>query len=99
MAASKADERFGKFLASLGVGLFVAGIAVFGYQVLFWLRYGDWTYIDVGSAWRWIGLQTPPVRAVGLERVFSWIFAAPFAGASAIVGGVLIWLGLAVVER
>lgn len=99
MAASKADEGFGKILAVVGVALFVTGVAVFALQAFFWLRDGSWTYIDVAAAWQWTGLKGPPAHGIGPERIISWIFAAPFAGTSAIVGGLLIWLGLAIVER
>ncbi|MFO1185313.1 MAG: hypothetical protein U1E56_11065 [Bauldia sp.] len=99
MAASKADEAFGKILASVGVCLFAIGVAVFGFQIFQWLREGSWTYIDVGDAWKWIGLGGPTVRAAGAERILAWVLAAPFAGAAAIIGGLCIWLGLAIVER
>lgn len=65
-------------------------LAVFGYQVFYWLKNGMWLKLPIASVFHHFGFRLEAVYEprswIGLARVIEWLLAWPLS----IVGGLLI---------
>lgn len=56
--------------------LFLAGAAILGWQILLWLKSGEWTSYTWADAFAWAGpLDLPNGR--GVEKILRWIGHLP----------------------
>lgn len=66
---------------------FLGAIGIFGYQILFWLKYGAWQPIPVSVAWQAVGLPLPTVSWTGVQKIIDWMFDL-----TASLGGIVVTL-------
>ena len=51
---------------------FLAGLAVLGYQVYQWAKFGVWTALTVGMTFKYFGVDAPSVSWVGIQEAINW---------------------------
>src|SRR5262245_34620645 len=64
------------------------------YQVMFWLKYGDWLPLDLLRFWNWIGDWVPYSSWVGIDRIIFWFLEIPLTISLILLGFVCILLGI-----
>ncbi|HTJ65029.1 MAG TPA: hypothetical protein VL899_14590 [Alphaproteobacteria bacterium] len=53
---------------------FLSAVGIFGYQILFWLKYGIWHPVPLSVVWQAAGLPLPTVSWSGVQKIFNWMF-------------------------
>src|SRR5262249_13381240 len=64
------------------------------YQVMFWLKYGDWLPLDLLRFWYRIGDWTPYSSWIGINRIIFWCLEIPLAISLTLLGLSCILLGI-----
>jgi hypothetical protein len=68
------------------------GVAVFGFQCLWWLRDGYWTQGRLGELWYQLGFPYPALSWAGIERIVLWIFDLPLSGGLILIAVIVGWI-------
>jgi len=57
----------------------IASLAVFLFQVYYWLKVGDWLPIPLQSAMQFVGLNFPSTSWLGIQKVYEYLYGAPLS--------------------
>jgi hypothetical protein len=82
-------------------GVFLtAGIGVFGYQCLLWLRDGYWTPLELRLAWEWLGGSEPYFpQWQGVQKIVVGFFDLPLMTGLLAAGILILWCAFWLSER
>jgi hypothetical protein len=53
--------------------------AIWGYQIFYWLRWGEWLPISIGDSIRWAGISQPRFAWRGVQQVSDLVMTAPLS--------------------
>lgn len=70
------ERRLDQFYAVLFPLMFTimgAGVLVFGFQVFFWLKMGEWPPISLADAFAFAGWEIPQTSWRGLQQLLNWL--------------------------
>jgi hypothetical protein len=84
-------------IAFVGLGSALSGVAVFGYQVIMWLRDGSWTELELRQIGMVLGSTGPLAdpfmpNLLGVQKILIWILDSSLGG-SLWFFGVIVMIG------
>jgi len=78
----------------VGAVLYLGGPAIIVYQIVHWLRFGDWFPIPVRLGFIFTGVATPEMGWVGAQKILEYFLDAPASISVFAVGNLLCAVGV-----
>ena len=88
MADNPKDSIWAWTWALLAIATFLGGVGVFGYQVIFWLTYGEWLQVPNIRIWSELGGRYPMVASDGIQEIISWLLQCPASITGIVISGI-----------
>jgi hypothetical protein len=90
MRKSDQAKIVGDVWAAIGSVSLLAGVGVFGYQLIMWHEYDDWMPMTFGNLYQQLFGPLPHIEWSGLLNIVNWTFDCP----SSLVGLTLAFLAM-----
>lgn len=83
----------------VGVIVMIAGILVFGYKIIKWILWADWSPYSVREFWFNFYLPTTTTGWDGVDKIISWISDFPLCIVAFLFGLGIFLVGVIAADR
>jgi hypothetical protein len=83
----------------VGVMVMIAGILIFGYQIIIWLLRGNWFAYSTREFWFNFYLPTATTGWDGIDKIISWISEFPLSVVTFLFGLGIFLMGVIAADR
>ena len=74
-----ADNVLG-YVIAIGLSAMLVTPGIWAYQIMYWLKYGEWQPISVADGLHWVGLGEPRFTSLqGVQKISDFVMTLPLS--------------------